>query len=259
MKKLELKNIFDKCRKIPKNIIIVFIMICALFVVIGYTATTVGVFNSEKHLPIYSVETNKVAITFDCAWGAADIPTILDILKKENVKASFFIVGQWAEKFPDAVKLIANEGHDIANHGYSHLRMSTVGKEKCKSEIELCNQKLEEISGVKVKLFRPPYGDYNNTVVDTCNELGCYPIQWNVDSLDWKKEMSKQAILDRILKRTKPGSIILFHNDTQYTVELLQKIISELKAKGIGFAAVSEMIMIENYYIDDQGRQQRET
>jgi len=258
MKKINLKSIITRFNQIPEKIIVACLVICALFVVIGYTATSVGVFNTDKHLPIYSVETDKVAITFDCAWGAEDIPTILSILKKENVKASFFIVGQWAEKFPDAVKLIANDGHDVANHGYSHLRMSTISKEKCKSEIELCNQKLEELSGVKVKLFRPPYGDYNNTVVDTCNELTCYPIQWNVDSLDWKKEMSKQAILDRIMKRTKPGSIILFHNDTQYTVELLPKIISQLKAKGLEFAPVSEMIMRDNYYIDDQGRQQRQ-
>lgn len=256
MRKIIFVSIINKSKLIPRIIILTFIVICTLFVVIGFTATSVDVFNSERHLPIYSVETNKVAITFDCAWGADDIPTILNTLKKEDVKASFFMVGQWAEKFPDAVKLIANDGHDIANHGYSHLRMSTIGKEKCKTEIELCNQKLEEISGVKVKLFRPPYGDYNNIVIDTCNELGCYPIQWNVDSLDWKKEMSKQAILDRILKRTKPGSIILFHNDTQYTAELLPNIISELKAKGLEFAAVSEMIMKDNYYIDDQGRQQ---
>jgi len=258
VKKIELKSIIDKCKLVPKNIIFTFIIICALFIVVSYTVISVGVFNPERHLPIYSVETgqNKLAITFDCAWGADDIPTILDILKKENIKASFFMVGQWAEKYPDAVRLIANAGHDIANHGYSHLRMSTIGKEKCKSEIEICNQKLEEISGVKVNLFRPPYGDYNNTVIDTCNELGLYPIEWNVDSLDWKKEMSREAILDRILKRTKPGAIILFHNDTQYTVELLPKIISELKGKGLGFASVSEMIMRDNYYIDDQGRQQ---
>jgi peptidoglycan/xylan/chitin deacetylase (PgdA/CDA1 family) len=186
MKKLILISIFNRSKLIPKRIILAFIMIFTLFVVIGFTAKSVGVFNSERHLPIYSVETSKVAITFDCAWGADDIPTILDILKKENVKASFFMVGQWAEKFPDAVKLIANDGHDIANHGYSHLRMSTIGREKCKTEIELCNQKLEEISGVKVKLFRPPYGDYNNIVIDTCNELGCYPIQWNVEGMHIK-------------------------------------------------------------------------
>jgi len=79
----------------------------------------------------------------------------------------------------------------------------------------------------------------------------------NGDSLDWKKEMSKEAILDRILKRNKPGAILLFHNDTQFTVELLPQIISEMKAKGLEFAAVSEMIMKDNYYIDDQGRQQK--
>ncbi len=220
---------------------------------------SIDVINKNLVLPIYSVETDKnlVSITFDCAWGAGDIPTILEILKKENVKASFFMVGLWGEKHPDAVKLIANEGHDVGNHGYSHLRMSTIGKEKCRTEIEICNQKLGEISGKKVELFRPPYGDYNNTVIETCNELGCYPIQWNVDSLDWKKEMSKQAILDRIIKKTKSGAIILFHNDTQYTVELLPQIISELKAKGLNFVPVSELIMRGNYYIDDQGRQQK--
>ncbi|PYG88594.1 polysaccharide deacetylase [Ruminiclostridium sufflavum DSM 19573] len=184
MKKLIFVSVINK-KMIPKKIVLFFLIIYAVFSV-GYTAKSIVVFNSERHLPIYSVETDKVAITFDCAWGASDIPQILDILKKENVKASFFMVGQWAEKYPEAVKLIAKEGHDIANHGYSHLKMSTVGKEKCKSEIELCNKKLEEISGVKVKLFRPPYGDYNNIVVDTCNELGCYPIQWNVELLDTK-------------------------------------------------------------------------
>lgn len=184
MKKINLKGIIKEFRQIPERVIAVAVIICILFVAIGYKAATVGVFNPERHLPIYSVEANKVAITFDCAWGSEDIPTIMDVLKKENVKATFFIVGQWAEKFPDAVRLMAKEGHDVANHGYSHLRMSTISKEKCRSEIELCNQKLEEISGVKVKLFRPPYGDYNNTVVDTCNELSCYPIQWNVDTLN---------------------------------------------------------------------------
>lgn len=259
MKNIWFRRSIADYKKVPKKIMLLFIAVFALFIALGFTARSVNVFNTERHLPIYSVETgqNVAAITFDCAWGAGDIPSILDTLKNENVKATFFMVGQWAEKFPDAVKLIANDGHDIANHGYAHLRMSTIGREKCKSEIELCNQRLEEISGSKVTLFRPPYGDYNNTVIDTSNDLGCYPIQWNVDSLDWKKEMSRQAILDRILKSTKAGSIILFHNDTQYTAGLLPQIITELKAKGFGFLPVSELIMKDNYYIDDQGRQQR--
>ncbi|WP_051461034.1 polysaccharide deacetylase family protein [Ruminiclostridium josui] len=258
---MKIRLLLVKAKKIPKKvaIAIMFILICTIFVTIGYTTDSIGVFNSAKHLPIYSVETDKnaVSITFDCAWGADDISQILDTLKSENVKATFFMVGQWAEKFPDAVKLIANDGHDIANHGYSHLRMSTISKEKCKSEIELCNKKLEEISGEKINLFRPPYGDYNNTVIDTCNEMGCYPIQWNVDSLDWRKEMSRQDILDRILKRTKPGAILLFHNDTKYTAQLLPEIIKGLKSQGLEFLPVSQLIMKENYYIDEQGRQHK--
>lgn len=192
MRKIYFKTISLNFTKFPKRVVLTFIAILFLFVV-GYTAKTVDVFNTARKLPIYSVESDKnsVSITFDCAWGASDIPDILETLKKENVRATFFIVGQWAEKYPDAVRLIAKDGHDIANHGYAHLRMSTIGKEKCKSEIELCNQKLEEISGSKVVLFRPPYGDYNNTVVETSNELGCYPIQWNVDTLDIKIKTSE--------------------------------------------------------------------
>jgi polysaccharide deacetylase family sporulation protein PdaB len=263
---INLKDIMDWCiakvyfvKTLPKVVIAGFLTIIAILAVIGFGDAAVNVFNS-RHLPIYSVETQEkvAAITFDNAWGADDIPSILDTLKKENVKATFFMVGQWGEKFPDTVKLIANDGHDIANHGYSHLRMASISESRCKSEIELCNQKLEEISGAKVNLFRPPYGDYNNTVIDACNKLNCYPIQWDVDSLDWKKEMSKQAILDRILKRVKPGSIILFHNDTQYTAELLPKIITELKVNGFSFKPVSQLIMKDHYYIDDQGRQQKE-
>ncbi len=259
MKSIWLKKLIDEYKKVPKRILLLFTAVFVLFIALGLTARAVNVFNTERHLPIYSVETerNAVAITFDCAWGAGDIPAIMDTLERENVRATFFMVGQWAEKFPDAVRLIAKNGHDVANHGYAHLRMSSVGREKCRSEIELCNQKLEEISGVKVNLFRPPYGDYNNMVIDASNALGCYPIQWSVDSLDWKKEMSRQAILDRILKNIKAGDIILFHNDTQYTSELLPQIITELKAKGLEFLPVSEMIIKDNYYIDAQGRQQK--
>ncbi|HHW32224.1 MAG TPA: polysaccharide deacetylase family protein [Clostridiaceae bacterium] len=220
---------------------------------------TVGVFNSNKDLPIYFVDTKekKVAITFDCAWGADDIPEILKTLKDENIKASFFIVGQWAEKYPDAVKMISADGHDIANHSYSHLRMGALDKESIKKDLNKCSDILKNLTGMEVDMFRPPYGDYSNNVVAAARESGLYTIQWNIDSLDWKPGISKEEILNRIKKRLVPGSIILFHNDTPHTASLLPEIIAEIKNNGYSFVPVSEMILRDNFYIDHEGKQKK--
>jgi peptidoglycan-N-acetylglucosamine deacetylase len=198
-----------------------------------------------------------VALTFDCAWGADDIPDILSALKKENIKATFFIVGQWAEKFPATVKLIASDGHDIANHSYSHLRMSALDKTRIAYELSQANKKLQKISGSKIELFRAPYGDYNNNVINVARNLNLFTIQWNVDSLDWKPGISPNEILGRINERVIPGSILLFHNDTKHTAKMLPSIIELLKNKGYSFLPVSKMILKENYTIDHEGRQKR--
>jgi polysaccharide deacetylase family sporulation protein PdaB len=215
------------------------------------------VFNPGRQLPIFSVDypDKKAAITFDCAWGASDIPVILDILKKDNIKATFFLVGQWAEKYPDETKLIANAGHDVANHSYSHLRMSAIDRNKAKSEITRCTDIISGITGAKTNLFRPPYGDFNDSVVTTARDLGYYTIQWDVDSLDWKPGISMNEIISRVLTKVQPGSIILFHNDTANTAKSLPTIIAALKEKGYGFAPVSSLIYKKDYYIDVNGRQ----
>ncbi len=145
----------------------------------GFTRTdALEVFSQRREIPIYSVEcTEKEAsISFDCAGGADDIPQILEALETEDVKATFFIVGQWAEKNPQYVKMIADKGHDIANHSYSHLRMGLLDTDRIEKEILLCSQKLEEITGNKVDLFRAPYGDYNNNVIRTAKKLNHYAI-----------------------------------------------------------------------------------
>lgn len=220
-----------------------------------------GVFSSQREIPIYSVDVpDKVAsITFDCAWGAADIPEILSTLKKADIKATFFVVGQWAEKYPEAVKMIAQDGHDIANHSYSHFRMGTLDRGKISSEIKQCSDLLEQLSGVKCDLFRAPYGDYNNNLLLEARKQGYYTIQWDVDSLDWKPGISQNEILQRIKMKIRPGSIILFHNDTPHTAALLPEIVSELKTGGYEFVSVSELIMRDHYYIDDEGRQKDNT
>lgn len=241
-----------------------FLLLPLLVIILAILIGTAGkksleTFTVKKELPIYSVDMleKKAAITFDCAWGAEDIPDILKTLKKENIHATFFIVGQWAEKYPQAVKSIAEEGHDIANHSYSHLKMSSLDRERLTSEITNCTKILEDISGKPVDLFRVPYGDYNNQVISRANELGYAPIQWSVDSLDWKPGIRQQEILDRVMKKLSPGAIILFHNDTPHTAKILPSMIQKLRGAGYDFLPVSEMIFSDRYYIDAEGKQKR--
>lgn len=246
-------------RKAAKYMIILLAAICLIVAAGLFRPESVQVFAGSRELPIYSVETGdkKVSITFDCAWGAEDIPDILNTLEKADVKATFFIVGEWAEKFPDVVKMIGDKGHDIANHSLSHLKMGSLGEEKVKTEIALCSSKLEQISGHKVELFRPPFGDYSNTVIRTAKSLGCYTIQWDVDSLDWKPGISQDEIMNRITRKIRPGSIILFHNDTPHTAKMLPKVINTLKEQGYSIVPASQLIHKENYKIDNTGRQKK--
>lgn len=218
-----------------------------------------GVFSSGKELPIYCVETpdKKAAITFDCAWGADDILQILDTLKQKQVKASFFIVGQWAEKHPEEVRMIAQEGHDIGNHSYSHLRMGALDRDRIVSEIQKCGKLLDELTGEKTELFRAPYGDYSNNTVTVARDLGYYTIQWNVDSLDWKPGIGIEEIKSRVSSKLNPGSIILFHNDTPHTAAILPDIIDTIKTSGYELVPVSQIIIRENYFIDFDGRQKK--
>lgn len=213
----------------------------------------------REDIPIYSVDSEgkKCSVTFDCAWGADDIPTILDILDKYDAKATFFIVGLWAEKYPDKVKMIADRGHDIGNHGYSHAHMTQIPEAKVEEEIIRCNKVLEEISGTKVTLFRAPYGDYNATTVKTAKKLQVYTIQWDVDSLDWKDSLSADDIYKRVTKRVSSGSIILFHNDTRYTEKVLPSILDNLTSNGYSCIPVSELLLKGEHKIRFDGRQMR--
>jgi len=237
-----------------------FIGIFALIICIGLFFSgekVVAVFEQKQDLPIYLVKCDrkKASITFDCAWGADDIPEIVNTLKEYNVRASFFFVGTWAEQYPDMVKLISDNGHDIANHSYAHLRMGAIDSGRIRTEIIKCDEVLKSITGKKPELFRAPYGDYNNNVVRIARELNEYTIQWDVDSLDWKPGITPEQIMNRVLNKVNNGSIILFHNDTPHTAKILPSIISALQNKGFELVPVSELIMRENYEINFEGRQ----
>ena len=182
------------------------------------------------------------------------MPQILDILKVNDVKATFFVLGEWAEKFPDIIKRMAEDGHDVSNHSDTHPHIASLSYEDIKNEITLANSKIENLAGKKNDLFRAPYGEYNDNVISAAEELGFYTIQWDVDSLDWKN-LGKENILNRVLSKTKNGSIILMHNGTQDTANVLDEMIKRLKEKGFNFKPTSEVIYKENYSIDHTGKQ----
>ena len=214
---------------------------------------------STKKLPIYCVDTGtqkKVAISFDAAWGADDTDELLTILKNNDVKATFFLCGYWVDKYPDEVKKIYNDGHDIGNHSNTHPHSSQLSLEENKQNIMQAHNKVKELLGIDMALYRPPFGEYNDTVLNAAEECGYYAIQWDVDSLDWK-EYGVQDEIDRVLnhKNLGNGSIILFHNDAKYTPDALDSIIKGLKEKGYEIVPVSELIYKDNYYMNHEGRQ----
>lgn len=218
--------------------------------------TTGAGMSSSRSLPIYSVETEekKVAISFDCAWGVEHTDKLLEYMQNNGVRCTFFAVQFWVEKYPNYVQKIVDAGHEIGTHSRTHPYMSKLSKAQMQDELTTSAQAIEKITGKKVTLFRPPYGDYNNLLIDTCKELGLYPIQWDVDSLDWKN-LSAQEIALRIVNGAKNGSIILCHNNGLHTAEALPMIFSTLKNRGFTFVPISELIYTDNYVIDHNGRQ----
>ena len=142
---------------------------------------------AKRDLPIYCVqkpETEKVvALSFDAAWGNEDTGQLIDIMKKYNVKTTFFVVGGWVDKFPESVKQLHDAGHEIMNHSNTHPHMTQLSVDKMKEEVEKCDNKIQKITGVKPTLFRAPYGDYNNAVVGAMRDTGHFTIQWDVETL----------------------------------------------------------------------------
>ncbi len=223
---------------------------------IGNTIQTSA--STSKMLPIYSVDTeeNRVALTINCAWNAEDIDLILDILSKNQVKATFFIVGDWASKFPDAVKKISDSGNEVANHSESHAHVNNLNYEKNVEQIIKCSDRINKITGKPTTLYRGPYGEYNNTVIKAAEDNKHTMIQWNIDSLDYKG-LTGEQMWERIEPKLAKGSIILMHNGTENTALSLDIIINNIKEKGYDLVTVSELIYKDNYTIDNNGVQHK--
>ena len=182
-------------------------------------------------------------------------PYMIRILKEYEVPATFFVVGAWVDKYPESVKALSDAGHQIQNHSNTHPHMPQLSKEQMIDEIESCNKKIENITGKCPTLLRPPYGDYDNVLIETINELDMSTIQWDVDSLDWKDNATPDSICKRVTSKVQNGSIVLFHNDADHTPAALPNILKCLKDEGYEFVFISDLIYKENYEIKHDGTQ----
>ena len=208
-----------------------------------------------KYLPIYNVKTDekKIAFTMNCAWNADDIDSILETLKNNNVHITFFMVGDWVDKYPEAVKKINEAGHEIGSHSNTHPHVNKLSAEKNLEEINLSVAKIQKITGQKTNIYRAPYG-YNNTIIKTAEENGYYTIQWNLDTLDYKG-LTGEQMWNRLKNKLENGAIILSHNGTKHTAASLDMLIKNIKSKGYEIITVSQLIYKDNYIINGNGTQ----
>jgi polysaccharide deacetylase family sporulation protein PdaB len=245
-----------KSRTLKVCLIVIIVAVLLAVSIDGISAAQVYFGYPNRKVPIYSVQTDekRVAITFDAAWGADKTAGIIDILNDFGVKATFFLVGFWTDKYGEMVELIDKNGLEIGTHSNTHPDMTTLSAETIKSELESSMQLITNITNKEVKLFRAPYGAYNNTLLETATSLGLTTIQWDVDTLDWKG-LSGEEMCTRVLKYVKNGSIILCHNNSDHILEALPLILDRLQKQGYTIGAVGDLIYSENYEIDRNGIQ----
>lgn len=250
-------NFFVIKRKYIRYVLAVLVAMILLAISIDGVASAQVFFGySVKKVPVYSVQTEekKVAISFDAAWGADKTEQIMETLKEFECNATFFLVGFWVDKYGDLVKKIQDQGFEIGTHSNTHPDMTTLSPDAMRAELTSSVKLIEDITKKKVELFRPPYGAYNNTLIETCQDLQLIPIQWDVDSLDWKG-LSAENITQRIVSKVKNGSIILCHNNSDHITTALPMILTRLKQMGYEVTNVGNLIYKSNYSIDRNGTQ----
>ncbi len=210
-----------------------------------------------KELPVYSVSHDEklLALTIDAAWEDDKTDFILETLKTYDIKATFFLCGFWVEDYPEMVKKISDDGHEIGNHSWTHPHMSKQSSGQIVDELKTLDDKIESITGKRSTLFRAPYGEYNDTVITTVRNAGYEVIQWDIDTVDWKPERSAETILNSVLPKLKNGSIILCHNNGYKIEQYLPTLIETALSQGYKFVTVSEMLLPGPTIIDVNGVQ----
>lgn len=243
-------------KKLLRTAVIALAVLVGAGIIIMAVMSSFKVAADERKLPIYGVSRadSKIAVTFDCAWGNSNTDLLLSLLKDAEVKATFFVTGEFCDKYPEDVKKMYDAGHEIGNHSDAHPHVEGININTLIEDTRECSRKIKMITGEEPKLYRAPYGEYDNNVVSTIEGMGFKFIQWSVDSIDWQ-EPDPDTIVKRIMEGTVSGSILLFHNDLDNTAQALPEILMRLRQNGFSFAKVSDLIYYDSYHIDNSGIQ----
>ena len=222
------------------NLFIVGLLVFA-WIMLGIDDTA-RVINDAKGNPIYkgSDDKNAVSIAMNVVWGDEHLDAILNILKENDVKITFFVGGKWAQNSSDMLKRMVAEGHEIGSHSYDHEHFEKLSYTQSVEMIKKAADVIYSICGFAPMLFVPPYGEFNDTTLRASRDLGCKTIMWSLDTIDWRGD-GVTAILNRVKKNCHNGAIILTH-PTADTVEALPEIIATVKQGGREFVTVGEMI-----------------
>lgn len=233
--------------KDKKKVIIAGILIAALLVLICFIVAV----GSAKETPIKRVARDQkmVTLTFDTVWGDENIQTIIGILAKYNIKGTFFVSGQWVEKYPESARSLIGAGHELMNGSDTYSTMTKFSPEEILTELNACNRKIEMVTGSHPTLFRAPYGTYNDQLISTVRAAGMEIVQWDVDGGD-KTGADAARIVKTVTSGVKPGSIVRFHNGTESTTEALPQMIETLLQEGYTFVPLSWLILPQPYSID---------
>ena len=219
----------------------------------GVTSATVATATTSEPVktpPMKNVvrewNTNRklVALTFDDGPNPTYTPKFLELLKAENVRATFFLIGPNVKSHPELARQIAEAGFEVGNHSWTHPQFNRIGLEKVKEEVQKTSAEIVAATGIEPTVLRPPYGEANQKVQDLIGDANLHIINWSIDTNDWKKSSSVKSIVDNAVKNMRDGSIILMHDRFDRSLEATEAIIKAGKEKGYEFVTVSELIGI---------------
>ncbi|MDD4111023.1 MAG: polysaccharide deacetylase family protein [Clostridia bacterium] len=230
-------------RNIFANGIIAFLLIGLFF--LTYTSDALSAFSNTDKTAIYNGDTtsNNITLMFNVYWGNEYLDSILETLEENNVKTTFFIGGTWAEKYPELLLKISNDGHEIANHGYYHKDHKTISYERNTEEISNTHDLIKQQLGIDMTLFAPPSGSFSNTTLEIAESLGYKTIMWTRDTIDWR-DQDAEIIYQRAIINAYGENLILMH-PTENTAEALPRIIEHLKNAGFNLTTVTQNLNIE--------------
>lgn len=187
------------------------------------------------------IESNKIAFACNVDWGSEVLPDMFEIFNKNNIKITFFVTGNWAEKNPQLLREMYIRGHEIGNHGYAHKLCSKIETDIIREEIIKTENVVKDLTGIKTSLFAPPSGDYDNRTVTVCEELGYKLILWSTDTIDWKPDSTSDKIIKRVIEKPLSGTIVLMHPKEE-TVKALPNIIQFIQKQGVEIVPVGKLI-----------------